>query len=204
MQGLGFLYNLMIGTKKDLNNKIIKTHKGFFNTHPYMASYIIGATIRAYDEGKPSANEIKKFVSVAQSSFASAGDLLFWQTLRPSLLLISVILGLKLGITGPLVFILCYNFFHLYHRIKGITDGYNMGWNVIYVLKSKRFTVIQQVFEILGAFFSGLTVSLVILGVNSFILIPLTVVFVVLLLKQYSGLLIILTILFIIIIAILI
>ena len=51
MQSMGFLYSLFAGAKKDQRDEIIKTHKGFFNTHPYMSSYIIGATLRAYDEG---------------------------------------------------------------------------------------------------------------------------------------------------------
>jgi len=94
MQGIGFLFTLVVGTSKEKKDRIMEIHKGYFNTHPYMASYIIGATIRAHDEQTPP-EEIKKFITVAQTSFASAGDLLFWQTIRPVLLLIAVILGIK-------------------------------------------------------------------------------------------------------------
>lgn len=184
-QGMGFIVNLIYGTsnKKDI---IIKEHKELFNTHPYMASYIIGATIRAYDEGKP-LDEIKRFITIAQTSFASAGDLLFWQTIRPALLLISVILGVKFGIVGPVLFIFSYNIFHLFHRAKGITDGYNTGWDVIYFLKAKRFTVVQHVFEILGALFSGLLFTLIMFKINYLLLIPLTALFIILLIRRYSA-----------------
>lgn len=187
MQGLGFLFNLINGAKKEHRNKIVKTHKGFFNTHPYMSSYIIGATIRAYDEQKSSSEEIKKFISIAQTSFASAGDLLFWRTIRPALLLLAVILAVKLGIIGPVVFIVVYNIFHLYHRIKGIMDGYNMNTDVIYLLKSKRFTTTRHLFEILGALLSGFLITLISLKLNYLLLIPLTMLFILLLTKRISS-----------------
>ncbi len=200
MQGMGFLFNLVTGSKKKHRDKIMETHKGFFNTHPYMSSYIIGATIRAYDEEIISPEDIKKFISVSQTSFASAGDLLFWQTIRPALLLLAVILAMKSGVVGPLVFIIVYNIFHLYHRIKGITDGYAMRWDVIYLLKSKRFTTVQRGFEILGALFSGFLFSLVSLQIHYLLLIPLTMLFILLLIKRFSSVFIIITVVLLIII----
>jgi len=200
MQGLGFLFNLISGAKKDQRNQIMKTHKEFFNTHPYMASYIIGATLRAYDEEKKSLDEIKKFITIAQTSFASAGDLLFWRTIRPTLLLLSVILALKAGIAGPLTFLIVYNIFHLYHRIQGIKDGYRLGADVIFILKSKRFTLTQKIFEICGAAFCGALISLISLQVNYLAVIPLTLLFILLLRKRVSSVFIILAVLLLLII----
>ncbi len=187
LQGMGFLFNLMISAKQTKKDKIMETHKGFFNTHPYMSSYIIGATVRAYDEDKYSTEEIKKFINIAQKSFASAGDLLFWQTLRPSLLLIGTILGLKFGIIGPMTFIMVYTIFHLYHRIQGIYDGYNLRWDVIYLLKSKRFTTVQHIFEIFGALCSGLLFSVISLETYYLLIIPLSMLFILLLIKRMSS-----------------
>ena len=195
MQSMGFLFNLFAGANKDQRDKIMKNHKGFFNTHPYMSSYIIGATLRAYDEGDVSSEETSNFVAITQTSFASTGDLLFWQTLRPALLLIAAILALKSGIIGPLVFIITYNVFHLFHRARGIIDGYQMGRDVIYILKAKRFTTVRHIFEILGAFFAGLLFSSVSLEVNYLLLLPITGLFLLLLIKRFSSVLIILAVL---------
>ncbi|MGB3480487.1 MAG: PTS system mannose/fructose/sorbose family transporter subunit IID [bacterium] len=195
MQSMGFLFNLFAGANKNQRDKIMKNHKGFFNTHPYMSSYIIGATLRAYDEGDVSSEETSNFVAITQTSFASTGDLLFWQTLRPALLLIAAILALKSGIIGPLVFIITYNVFHLFHRARGIIDGYQMGRDVIYILKAKRFTTVRHIFEILGAFFAGLLFSSVSLGVNYLLLLPITGLFLLLLIKRFSSVLIILAVL---------
>jgi mannose/fructose/N-acetylgalactosamine-specific phosphotransferase system component IID len=197
---MGFMVNLIYGTEHK-ETVIMKEHKELFNTHPYMASYIIGATIRAYDEGK-TPEDIKRFIAIAQTSFASAGDLLFWQTLRPAILLISVILGLKFGLIGPVLFIISYNAFHLFHRARGITDGYNRGWDVIFLIKAKRFIMVQRVFEVLGALFTGLLFTLIAFNINYLLLIPLTLLFVILLIRHYSAAFIIIAVLvFIVIIA---
>ena len=200
MQGMGFLFNLFAGADKDQRKKILKTHKGFFNTHPYMSSYIVGATLRAYDEGNVSPDEIRNFVAITQTSFASTGDLLFWQTLRPAMLLIAAILAVKSGIIGPLVFVIVFNIFHIFHRIRGIFDGYRMSRDVIYLLKAKRFTAVRQIFEILGAFSAGLLFSLASLKTNYLLFLPITILFILLLMKRFSSVLITLAVLLLIII----
>ena len=202
MQGMGFLVNVINGVRGDKKEEIIKAHKGYFNTHPYMVSYITGATIRAYDEGEP-IEDIRRFITIAQKSFASNGDLLFWQTIRPALLLISAILGIKFGIVGPVLFLITYNIFHLYHRTKGIYDGYNMKWNVIYLLKSRRFSTVQHFFEIIGAFSTGLLFTLVAIKISYLLLIPLTMLFITLIMRRYSAVYITLALLLLIIIIVL-
>ncbi len=203
MQGMGFLTSLMAGARKDQRQSIINEHKGFFNSHPYLASYIIGATIRTYDEGKSSPEEIERFITVAQTSFASSGDLLFWQTMRPALALIAVVLGIKYGVVGPIIFLLAYNIFHFYHRTKGITDGYNMGWNVIYLLKAKRFVLGQRAFEIVGAFSIGLLVALISIKTSYLILAPLVLLFYIMLMRRYSAVFVIIALLLLLVIIVL-
>jgi PTS system N-acetylgalactosamine-specific IID component len=195
MQGMGFLSGLIAGTGEEMRGEIIRTQKGLFNTHPYMVSYIVGAAVRAYDEGNASPDEIRRFLNVAQASFASAGDLLFWQTLRPALLLLAVILGIHYGIVGPIVFLVIYNAFHLYHRIRGIYDGYNLRWDVIYLLKAKRFKLVRKSFEMIGALLSGLLLSLVAVNIQYLLIIPLTALFMIMLTRRYSVVLIIISVL---------
>lgn len=195
MQSMGFLSDLIAGTGEGRREEIIKTQKGLFNTHPYMVSYIVGAAVRAYDQGNASPEEIRRFLNVAQTSFASAGDLLFWQTLRPALLLLAVILGVHYGLVGPIVFLVVYNFFHLFHRVKGIYDGYNMGWDVIYLLRAKRFKLVRESFEAIGALLSGFLISLVSVNLQYLLIIPLTALFMIMLTRRYSAVLIIISVL---------
>lgn len=200
MQSMGFLSDLVAGVGEDKKSEILKTQRGLFNTHPYMVSYIVGATVRAYDEGRDSAEEIRKFLTVAQTSFASAGDLLFWRTLRPALLLLAVILGTHFGIIGPITFLVVYNVFHLFHRIKGISDGYELGWDVIYLLKARRFSMVREIFEAAGAVISGLLFSLAAVGVSYLLVIPLTALFMIMLVRRYSAVLIIISVLLLVLI----
>jgi PTS system mannose-specific IID component len=199
MQELGFLTSLKMVLSKENQKKMLTTHKGIFNTHPYMSSYIIGATVRAYDEGKETPAEIRKFISISEKSFASAGDLLIWQTMRPALLLGSTIVSLHFGIVGPITFLVLYTVFHLFHRIRGIHDGYTRGWDVIYCLKSTRFTSVQYLFENLGALSCGLLISLISLHVNYLLIIPLSVFFILLLIRGISRVIIVIVVMLLII-----
>jgi mannose/fructose/N-acetylgalactosamine-specific phosphotransferase system component IID len=200
MQSMGFLFTLMSGARKEQRADIMEVHKGFFNTHPYMASYIVGATLRAHDDGILPFADIKRFIAITQASFASAGDLLFWRTVRPALLLIATILAVKIGVWGSLVFLACYNVIHLYHRIRGIQDGYARGTNVIYVIKSARFTVVRRVFETLGALSCGLLCTLVSLQTHALLIIPITALVVLLMVKRLSSVIITIAIMLIMII----
>jgi len=195
MQSMGFLSGVLVGAGEEKKAEIMSAQKGLFNTHPYMVSYIVGATVRAYDEGTASAEEIRRFLSVAQTSFASAGDLLFWRTLRPALLLMAVILGVHYGLVGPISFLVVYNVFHLFHRVQGIQDGYAMGWDVIYLLKMRRFKLVRQTFEIIGTLLCGLLFSLISKEVNYLLVIPLTSLFLIMLVRRYSAVMIIISVL---------
>jgi len=159
-----------------------------------MSSYIVGATIRAYDRGDKT-EDIVRFISVAQTSFASVGDQLFWQAVRPCLLLVAVILGIKFGWIGPVLFLILFNILHLYHRGTGLFEGYRRGWDVIYLLKSRRVTLPQQFAEGLGALALGFLALLAPLNFRALMVLPLAGLFLIMLIRKYSAVLIIIIIL---------
>ncbi len=189
MQGLGFLFNLSSGFDKEKKREIIHNHKAYFNTHPYMSGYIIGAVLRAYDSNE-SPEQIKRFITVSQTTFASFGDTLFWQTIRPALLLIGVILGVKFGIIGPLLFLVLYNIIHFYYRIAGIIQGYNRGLDVIYHIRQKEIIRWTRIFEIIGATGTGILPIILIKDMKSFLFIPFTIIFLILLYRRLPPILI--------------
>ncbi|MEO0216093.1 MAG: PTS system mannose/fructose/sorbose family transporter subunit IID [candidate division WOR-3 bacterium] len=199
MQGLGFLFNLYFGFAKEKRKEIIHIHKGYFNTHPYMSGYIIGAVLRAYDS-KESPEQIKKFITVSQTTLASFGDTLFWQTIRPALLIIAVILGIRFGIIGPVLFLVLYNIIHFYYRIIGFIEGYNKGFDITFHLR-QQIGNWTRVFEIIGAIGAGILPIILIKDPKSLIFIPLTLIFLILLFKRLPPILI-LTIIFLLIIII--
>lgn len=198
MQSLGFLFTARAGLDRNKHEKLLQHTRVFFNTHPYMAGYLIGAVLRAYEK-EEDPEKIKNYIMVGQSAFASAGDTLFWQTIRPSLLLLAIIIGLKFGIAGPLLFFVAFNIIHLYHRLTGFSAGYKKGWDIIYILKTPKFTQTQKLFENLGTFFVGLMLIVLQRNYNLFFLIPLTGIFLLFLWKKIPPILI-LTFVFILII----
>jgi mannose/fructose/N-acetylgalactosamine-specific phosphotransferase system component IID len=159
-----------------------------------MSSYIVGATIRAYDRGEK-AEDIVRFISVAQTSFASVGDQLFWQTVRPCLLVVGVILGIQFGWVGPVLFFVLYNILHLYHRGTGLVEGYRRGWDVIYLLKARRITLPQQLGEGLGALALGFLILMAPFNFRALMILPLTGLFLIMLFRKFSAVLIIIIIL---------
>ncbi|MGB9720008.1 MAG: PTS system mannose/fructose/sorbose family transporter subunit IID [bacterium] len=198
MQSMGFLFNVILGLSKEKKDLLLQNSRVFFNTHPYMVGYIIGAVLRAYEKNEDP-EEIKNHIMVGQSVFASAGDLLFWQTIRPVLLLVATIIGLKYGIAGPLIFVIIYNIIHVYFRFDGFVCGYEQGWDVVYIIKSRKVVFMQRLFESLGAFFAGLLPIVLQKNFNLFFLLPLVGIFLILLWKKVAPILI-LTFVFILII----
>ncbi|MEO0156130.1 MAG: PTS system mannose/fructose/sorbose family transporter subunit IID [candidate division WOR-3 bacterium] len=198
MQSLGFLVIAMMGIDKKKHEFLVQHSRTFFNTHPYMVGFIIGAVLNAYEK-EDSLDDIKKHIMVCQSAFASFGDTLFWQTIRPALLIIAIITGIKYGIIGVIIFLLLYNLIHIYFRFYGFTTGYKMGWNVIYILKDKKLQTMLRIFESIGSFSIGLMPIILEKGINLLFLIPLTGIFLVLLWKRVAPILI-LTFVFILII----
>jgi len=197
LQTLGFLFSLLHGARKGERHEFQSNYHKTFDTHPYMASYIIGAVLREHEDKKLAPDRIGHFISIAQTSFATAGDLLFWQTVRPALLLYATILGLKIGIIGPIMAFIVYNSLHFYHRIQGFREGYEKGIDIIYVLRTKRFTIVQRVFEFLGALATGGLIALVTIDFNALLIIPLCLVFIGLLFKRVASTIIIIIAIFI-------
>ncbi|MCP4728020.1 MAG: hypothetical protein GY863_23475 [bacterium] len=145
--GLGFGYTLIPGIRSltgdsDSLLNMLKNHTSYFNTHPYLASYILGAVLRL--ESDNLRNEVNEQVSIDtfkerfSGILGSLGDRFFWKYMRPfsSLIGISVILlfenifplNIILGLT---LFIVFYNFVHIYYRWTGLTAGFDQGTSVI-------------------------------------------------------------------------
>lgn len=153
LQSLGFIYTLITSGKKIR----IKRHFDCFNTHPYMAGFVIGAVLGIEESKKHLlAEHLRRSKAALQSAFASVGDLFFWNLLRPALGIISVVLTLKFGIIGPIFFLISYNAIHIYARFVGIAEGYKKKANVIDDLKSPVLWKSMTGLEIIGIFATGL------------------------------------------------
>jgi PTS system mannose-specific IID component len=129
MQGTGFLFSISsllreLHRGEDLA-EAYKRHLEYFNTHPYMASIVLGAVAAAEEEGNPEkARQIKRLLA---PTLASLGDDFFWMVCRP----LTAILGLQLLILGYtwgiVLFLVAYNLPHLFVRTEGFYYAYRFG-----------------------------------------------------------------------------
>ena len=87
MQASGWLYGLLPALKKIHTNKrdlarAMKGHMGFFNTHPFLATFVIGI-ILAMERSKQDVNSIQSTKIAVGAPLGGIGDAMFWLTLLP-------------------------------------------------------------------------------------------------------------------------
>jgi PTS system mannose-specific IID component len=131
----------------------LEGHMGYFNTNPPLAGCALGVVARFECEaagGPPPALESVK--SALGAGLAAVGDSLFWSTLRPLAAVLGIVWYLEGSPAGPLLFLVVYNIFHLYARVRGVVLGTRMGLAVVQTWLSRRLTRLRAVLQILGVF----------------------------------------------------
>lgn len=120
----------------------LRRHLEFFNTHPYMAGYVLGAALRAEEEASQAFGE-ERAAKAAQVSglklglagpLAAVGDTFYWATLRPAAALLGVawlwLAPSPWQLCAPLVFLAAYNLPCLWLRGASVQQGYKRGLGV--------------------------------------------------------------------------
>ncbi|MGD6858583.1 MAG: PTS mannose transporter subunit IID [Enterobacteriaceae bacterium] len=168
MQALGFCYSISpIINKLYLNKKkkikAIKRHQQFFNTHPYVASLILGVVI-AIEERKSNGFFVKKNIINnvkigLMGPLAGIGDPIFWGSVRPILAALFAGLAMQGNIFAPFLFFLVFNFIRVFFKYYGIVYGYNKGVNIINDVDNNLLNKITVSSSILGLFIIGALVS---------------------------------------------
>lgn len=118
MQNGGFAFSMIPAIKKLYPNKedrslALKRHLEFFNTHPYIASPILGVTL-ALEEERANGSEVDDVaiqgVKVGMMGpLAGIGDPVFWFTVRPMLGALGASLAMGGNILGPILFFVLWN-----------------------------------------------------------------------------------------------
>ena len=137
----------------------LKQNLQFFNTHPYMASWIIGATIRMEEDGLNGSaiNPVQKDrLKRRMSEFLGAiGDRLFWSLLKPLTALIGVAATFFSPGFGVIAFLVLYNVPHFYARIRGLARGYAKGFDVVKELSLRKYQLLGDRLLNAAAFVAG-------------------------------------------------
>ena len=132
----------------------LSRHLEYFNTHPYMASFVLGAVIKMEEEKqqlprskqKQKEEEISALKVGMMGPIAAMGDNLFWATIRPycGLIAVTLVLSHSFQVKGqywviPLLFILVYNVAHIGIRVMGFAQGYRQSDQVVLALRKYGF-----------------------------------------------------------------
>ncbi|PKN00313.1 MAG: hypothetical protein CVU78_01765 [Elusimicrobia bacterium HGW-Elusimicrobia-2] len=142
MQNAGFLYTIkpaldfLYPVPNERKNAYTR-HLDFFNTHPYYASYIIGAVCAAEERyaATDSEDDLARIVGIKKilgGPIAAFGESQIWGTLRPFAAVIGVFFiilfskNIALMWIGPAAAFIFYSSVHLYLRYCGLEDGYKL------------------------------------------------------------------------------
>lgn len=111
MQASGWLYGLLPALKKIHTNKrdlarAMKGHMGFFNTHPFLVTFVIGI-ILAMERSKQDVNSIQSTKIAVGAPLGGIGDAMFWLTLLPICGGIGASLALQGSILGQSYLLCC-------------------------------------------------------------------------------------------------
>ena len=146
MQNGGWCFAMIPAIKKLYTNKedqkaALKRHLEFFNTHPYVASPVLGVTL-ALEEEKANGAQVD-------------GDPVFWFTARPMLGALGASLAMGGSILGPILFFVLWNVIRWAFMWYTQEFGYRAGSKISEDLSGGLLQKVTKIASILGMFVLG-------------------------------------------------
>ena len=168
MQNGGWAYTLIPAIKKLYKTKedraaALKRHLEFFNTHPYVASPIIGVTLALEEDranGLPIDDVTIQGVKIGMMGpLAGVGDPVFWFTVRPILGALAGSLAMAGNILGPIIFFLAWNAIRMSFTWYTQEFGYRAGSKITDDVSGNLLQDVTKGASILGMFILGSLVN---------------------------------------------
>lgn len=164
---MGFTFSMvpvMNRLYKDQGDRaaFLKRHLEFFNTHPYLASPILGVTMALEEERANGADiddaAIQGVKIGMMGPLAGVGDPVFWGTLRPILGAFAASLALTGNIMGAVSFFVVWNVVRMAFTWYTQELGYKQGRNIVSDLSGGIMQKITTGASILGMFVMGVLI----------------------------------------------
>jgi PTS system N-acetylgalactosamine-specific IID component len=162
MQAAGWLYGILPGLKeihtdKEDLSKSMKHNLEFFNTHPFLVTFVMGI-ILSLEQQKADTNTIRAVRVAAMGPLGGIGDAIFWFTLVPITAGITANMAISGSLAGPILFLLIFNVVQFGVRYWLMHWSYNLGSKAIDILtkNAKEFT---RAGAMLGVFIVGALTS---------------------------------------------
>lgn len=145
--------------KKEDQVEAMKRHMEFFNTHPYVASPILGVTMALEEEranGAPVDDAAIQGVKVGMMGpLAGIGDPVFWFTVRPLLAAMGASLAMSGNIMGPILFFVLWNVIRIAFMWYTQEFGYKAGSAIASDMSGGLLQKVTKGSSILGMFVLG-------------------------------------------------
>lgn len=145
MQGLGVAFVLAPFLRRLYSGealaRALERHVEYFNTHPFLAPGLLGASARIEEDAQASGGdgrEAAEFRQIMMAPCAAMGDAFFWGGLRPLAAVVGTFLALKGWWFAPLALLLVFNLPQLYARVVGVTKGYATGMGIVDLLQRSK------------------------------------------------------------------
>lgn len=169
MQGQGFAFALRPIARRLLGREGEATwlarQMGYFNTNPPLAGCALGVVSRveaeAVADGASEEAGLEHLKAALGATLAARGDPFFWSTLRPLAAIIGVLWMLEGSPYGPLVFLLLYNGFHLYARMRGVFQGARQGLGWLNSWVRTRLDRVRIIMQAIGVVASAVLINAV-------------------------------------------
>ena len=168
MQNGGWAFAMIPAIKRlyktnEERSAALKRHLEFFNTHPYVASPILGVTL-ALEEERSNGTEVDDItiqgVKVGMlGPLAGIGDPVFWFTVRPILGALGASLAINGNILGPIIFFVAWNLIRMAFTWYTQEFGYKVGSSITDDLSGGLLQDITRGASILGMFILGALVN---------------------------------------------
>ncbi|MBN2425482.1 MAG: PTS system mannose/fructose/sorbose family transporter subunit IID [Calditrichaceae bacterium] len=145
--------------------KFMNRHLCFFNTHPYFSAYALGAIAKEEEEyvlkGIEVNEQIEKFKNALIGPLGAVGDQLFWGAIKPAAILVgftgaAIIPNYEFKLIFLVIFLILYNFPHLFTRSMGLVRGYRSGYEIYRLLKIENFKYLNNIYRTIGAIAIGI------------------------------------------------
>jgi len=168
MQNGGWAFAMIPAIKKLYKTKeeraaALERHLEFFNTHPYVASPVLGVTLALEEEranGMPIDDITIQGVKVGMMGpLAGIGDPVFWFTVRPILGALAASLAMGGNILGPIIFFFAWNIIRMAFMWYTQEFGYKAGSRISEDLSGNLLQDITKGASILGMFILGSLVN---------------------------------------------
>ncbi len=156
MQALGFSYALLPVLKKLYPDRAefearLRLHMEYFNTQPYLASFLLGAVARLEEDRATgcasSGADVSGLKTALMAPLGALGDSFFWGALKPLAAVIAVALVMAGVWWAPFLFLALYNLWHVGLRLSVLFWGYHSRGDAMALMARYSFTKMARLFK---------------------------------------------------------